>query len=393
MKANMKYRFGLVILFFAAALVILGTTAVYHRGSLLALFFPESVSVGELKTKYQTQRLRVLVVPGHDEDYSGTEFRGIKESDLTLKLGTELFKLFNADPKFEAFITRDEKGYLPEFANYFSQNRSNIVSFRERLKNTMNTLFEAGLVERRSIVDHNFAPEEVSVRLFGINKWANEKLIDLVVHVHFNDYPGHRADVPGMYSGFAEYVPESQLPNAHASRAIAQSVFNELKNTMAVSNYPPESAGVVDEQALIAIGSNASLNATVFLTEYGYISDTQLRSEIMRDALFPEMAQQTYAGVKKFFEPSYRINKYDSKLLPHYWSKDLSTGLRDNTDVVALQKALSLEKLYSSALTGNFFEVTKGAVMAFQEKYLGKASDGHVVGPSTRAMLNSLYSK
>lgn len=389
----MNYRFGIVLFFFAAVLISLGTAAIYNRGNLLALFFPESITVGELKAKYQTQHVRVLIVPGHDNEFSGTQFRGTREADVTLRLGSELFKLFAADPKFQVFVTRDEHGYVPEFSNYFAQDHSNIVSFRERLKNTMSALFETGLVEKQVGMYHNFAKQEVSVRLYGMNKWANEHAIDLVIHIHFNDYPGHTADAIGTYSGFSMYVPEGQLPNARASREIAQSVFSELKNTMSVSSYPPEQSGVVEDQELIAIGANASLNATAFLTEYGYIYESPLRRETVRSYLFRELAYQTYAGVKKFFAPDYKINQYDSKLLPHYWDKDLSLGMTDDTDVASLQKVLRLEGIYSGPLTGNFFELTREAVMAFQKKHnFDSGSVNGRVGPHTRTILNDLYS-
>jgi len=36
--------------------------------------------------------------------------------------------------------------------------------------------------------------EDIALRLYGFNKWADENKVDAMVHIHFNDYPGERLD-------------------------------------------------------------------------------------------------------------------------------------------------------------------------------------------------------
>ena len=67
----------------------------------------------------------------------------------------------------------------------------------------MNQYVESRQVERVVHTIRNIAPDEMGVRLYGINKWANENDIDIVIHVHFNDYPGRPRTGSGKYSGFS----------------------------------------------------------------------------------------------------------------------------------------------------------------------------------------------
>lgn len=391
----MKYRLGIAILFFAVILFFAGSPIRNPKNFLASLVFPDSITAQELKEKYQSRKVKVLIVPGHDdESRGGAQFQGIREADLNLSLAKELFQLFNDDSHFEAFLTRDESGYRPEFYNYFTQDYSKIISFRDRLRQAMERLFQQGLVEKRIFVRHNTASEKDFVKLYGINKWGNENDVDLVIHIHFNDYPGRKLDSIGKYSGFSIYIPEGQLPNAFVSKAIGQKVLSSLDKILAVSDYPKEDAGIIEDQELIAIGANASLNAAALLIEYGYIYESPLRNEKMREYLFSEIAYQSYAGVKKFFEPDYKVNQYDSKLLPNHWKGDLSFDMTDNIEVAALQRALIEEGIYSGAITGNFREITRQGVIEFQKKHgLDPIPNTGYVGPYTRQVLNDFYSK
>ncbi|MDO8591083.1 MAG: peptidoglycan-binding domain-containing protein [bacterium] len=73
------------------------------------------------------------------------------------------------------------------------------------------------------------------------------------------------------------------------------------------------------------------------------------------------------------------------------WNRNLRYGLSNDADVSALQTALTLEGVYSSEVTGGFFNKTYAGVKLFQEKY-GIESIG-LVGPLTRAKLNELYAR
>ena len=70
------------------------------------------------------------------------------------------------------------------------------------------------------------------------------------------------------------------------------------------------------------------------------------------------------------------------------FTQDIYRGMQ-GSEVVALQRALYAEGLFSGEATGNFYDVTREAVMAFQIKY-GISPTGYV-GSVTREKLNALY--
>ena len=126
--------------------------------------------------------------------------------------------------------------------------------------------------------------------------------MDIVLHLHFNDYPGRAYDLPGKYSGFAIYIPDDQLPNYRASSEIAQSIRQELKKNQTESNFLKEKDIIIEDQQLIAVGSNASRDGVSILLEYGYIYEPEFANKAERTRALQQLAKQTYAGVKNFFE-------------------------------------------------------------------------------------------
>ena len=70
------------------------------------------------------------------------------------------------------------------------------------------------------------------------------------------------------------------------------------------------------------------------------------------------------------------------------FTQDMYRGVQ-GSEVIALQRALNAEGLFAGEATGNFYDVTREAVMAFQIRY-GINPTGYV-GPATREKLNALY--
>src|SRR5688572_22590313 len=59
--------------------------------NVASVFFKPSITVAGLQTKYKTdspasnnQKISVLIVPGHEPDFGGTEFHGVKERDIAV---------------------------------------------------------------------------------------------------------------------------------------------------------------------------------------------------------------------------------------------------------------------------------------------------------------------
>lgn len=270
---------------------------------LANIFFSETVTPEGLIAKHKKTGSGILVVPGHDKNNYGTQYRGVTEASLNAELGGYLFEYFRNDPKFIAFITHKSTGELNGWiSDYIKKEDTAINAFREKTKFSFLDALRIGAVKRETQVHHNSATNDTAKTLYGINKWANDNNIDIVLHLHFNDYPGRKYESIGKYKGFSIYIPDNQLPNHRASMGIAQSVRRELRKVEPESNFPREKDIVIEDQELIAIGSNASRTGVSILIEYGYIYESKLTNKNTRSAFLQQLAYQTYLGVKSFFE-------------------------------------------------------------------------------------------
>lgn len=376
-----------------------------HR-LLLAGFLPiETITPEDLNRKHGERRLNVLLVPGHNRADYGAEFRGVREADLTLEISRHLQGMLERDGHFRVFTVRDVSTgeYAPAFASYFQHREREVISFRTRLIEGMVHALTAGRFKTRRGVGHATASASAANRLYAINKWANENGMDLVLHAHFNDYPGRRPDRPGEHSGFTIYVPDAQFSNSRASRALAEPVFRQLGRHLSVSTLPGEAQGITEDQDLIAIGANGSLDGASLLIEYGYIYEPQFARPVRGD-MMRELAHQTYLGVKKYFDPNIRLA--ETTLLPFRWDRPLEPGTDASRDVLSLQAALRAEGVYpppgsgfaECPLSGRFGPCTAASVARFQERYadeilapLGLRSATGRAGPATLAKLEELY--
>ena len=246
--------------------------------------------------------VKILIVPGHDDEAWGTQFKNVKEADMNVKLGLMLYNKLKKDKNFEVYITRDWEDYRPEFKEYFSKNGEAIADFIKEKKTVFNGKMADGEIDRNQLVEHNTVNNDVATKLYGLNKWADENNIDAMIHIHFNDYPRGRAWERGDYKGFAIYTPEHQMNNFKESFQLASFVFQKLFHDYAISNYPPEKSGVVPDQELIAIGAFDTLHTRSILIEYGYIYERKFSTVSKRATQMRVMAEDTYQGIKKYFD-------------------------------------------------------------------------------------------
>lgn len=413
-KTEIAFIAFVVFLFFSFFAYIGYEYNVPYFGSALRYvagpFFAERITVEQILDNYKTDKIKILIIPGHNNDSFGTQFKETKESQMNAELGQELFDFFQKDDKFEVYATRLKNGdYAPWFSDYFESNREEIKKFREESKKQMLRAMEQGLPTGSNQVYHNSAKDDDSLNLYAVNKWANEHSIEVVFHIHFNDYPGRKLDQAGKYSGFSIYVPEYQLPNHLASSKLAKSLKNQLEKYFAKSDLPAEYSTLIEDQELIAVGANASRDGISVLTEYGYIYEPQFANQETRSIALKEAAYQTYVGIKKFFdENALFANKHETTLLPHMWTSPLKKGMVGSDDVLHLQAALLKEGLYppesktieECPLSGVFKNCTFEAIKKFQEKYANEVLKENektekatgFVGQKTLAKLNNLYS-
>jgi len=370
---------------------------------MAAVFFAERTSAGHLMQAYKDARsgagkVNILIVPGHDSESFGTSYRGLREAEVTAALGERLERLFKDNNNFKVAILRTGTGYNSSFISYITAERSSILSFIRDKRKTMRSYVSQGKVEEVDGVPHVAVPLDTAIKLYGTNVWADSLGMHLVIHVHFNDYPRAAQNFPGEYSGFAVYVPDGQYGNAAGSRAVAEKIFARFARSYHPSTYPKESAGIVPDQDLIALGANDTLSAASVLIEYGYFYEPQFTYEETRSRALDDLALKTYAGVLDFFgETSFFAG--DSTFLPYRFDEDLKKGDRGKVSVLSLQAALSADGLYPPSgkrkdecpLTGSFQDCTQAALFAFQKRE-GIPGDGSVAGPITREILNRRFS-
>jgi len=352
------------------------------------------------------QKARILIVPGHEPDYGGAEYIDpayghVYERNFTVELGQDLQADLGNDPHFQTFISRDAQAWSPFLADYFKNDWNDIVAWVRASKQQFSEMVAAGSTTMPvATVDHATAPDDVALRIYGMTKWSNENNVDLEIHIHFNDYPGHGESTPGKYSGFAVYVPVAQYQNSTTTHAIADAVFKRLAKYNPVSDLPAESVGVVDDPELIALGANDTADAASMLIEYSYIYEPQLDNPATRDQFIKDLAYQTYLGLEDFFDPAKGASlarAYDTVTLPYAWKDPIASGT-SGPDVFALQTALvedgeyppSGETMNDCPRTGKLGPCTETALKAFQDKY-GITGEQGTAGPKTIQELNQKF--
>lgn len=368
-----------------------------HAEAASKAVFPEGVSTEVLKGQYAKalssgQKVRILIVPGHEPGYGGTEFNGLYEREVAVAISNLLAQELRTDSRLEVLVARGNEGWNDDLTRYFDRNMDSIETFAAKYKKAFVKLVKRGKIEEKTEeVAHNTAPGDVALRLYGITKWANEHHVDLMVHVHLNDEAGHKEHIPGVQSGFAIYVPDNQYGNAKASKAVAQNVFKRLSTLNATSTMPLEDVGIVEDQELIALGAFNTSKVPSILIEYGYIYESKFTNPNVLVSVTRDLAYATALGVEDFFgaEPSVQ---YASRALPYTFTTDSTAA-----SVYALQAALRSLGYYpvkGSTLTecpvsGTLGSCTVNAITAFQASK-GIKEEG-ILGTRTRSALNEAF--
>ena len=247
--------------------------------------------------------VKILLVPGHDNDIWGAKFGSLKEADMNLELATKIFNILNQDKRFKVYITRDQNGYTNYIENYLASNQKAIITFRDTAQATRDKDITDGSFVVKQNIEHNSVASSTSIILYGINDWSDIHNMNAVLHIHFNDYPRKNMKKAGKYKGFAIYVPDTQNVNAKESKNFGQSIFTELKKQYTTSTYPGEAGGMISDQSLIALGANGTLNSNIrsILVEYGYIY--RFINNTLREKALENMAQLTAVGIQNYFFP------------------------------------------------------------------------------------------
>ncbi len=274
---------------------------------ILSIFLPIfNVSAIEI-TIPPAKTIKILLVPGHDDEVWGAQYGNMKEADMNLALATQIYNILKKDKRFEVHITRDggtPLGYTQEFADYFTNHWNDIIAFEKSKKAVMQNEISTGSFVQKESVPHHTVSSDVAIRLYGFNKWADDNNMDAVIHIHFNDYPRKTSWTIGKYTGFTVYYPDGEMDNFKESANLAADIFSQMHKVYHTSTYPPERGGLMPDQSLIAMGSNGTLLPTVrsVLIEYGYIYEKKFRTKSTRLAAYKNMATLTAQGIKNYFK-------------------------------------------------------------------------------------------
>lgn len=377
---------------------------------IAAVLMHRPKTVSQVKSSYEgavlpvpTKKVRILIVPGHEPEFGGAEYGNILERKLVVELSNKLKEYLSKNPRYEVYITRNDKSWDPIFENYFKTNWEEIDAWQKLYKAERDKLIGLGKFQPVTpTVLHNNAPINVARRLFGISKWVNENDVDIAIHVHLNDYPGHGRNTPGDYSGFSIYVPEKQYFNSELTQALASKIYGRLEKYSPVSDFPGEKGGIIEDQDLIAVGSFNTVDAASMLLEYGYIYEPQFTDETLRAKALDDLALQTYLGIQDFFDVTNVLKSgpsADTVFLPHKWGEEIRDGLTPPVDVFALQTALILEGVYppdnksknDCPRSGKIGVCTKAALGQFLKKH-NISNDPETAGKAAAGMMNKLYS-
>ncbi len=391
-----KYLFAYLIIFSVCGQVYAG--------------FTPTITSDDLIAKYKnSEKIRVLIVPGHDDESPGTAYSGLREVDLNRALGIQLRDELARDKHFEVIYAHNpsnkagdgDPGYATFLKNYFDEQASEIDQFRQNAIEKFSRYLEQGKVDTHDDnVPHVTAGSNIIRRLYGINKWVSENNIDLVIHIHYNDHGGRKWSKPGMYSGFAVYVPERQFGNAETSRQVGGAIYNRMTKVTFPSNMPTEASfgGVIEDQDLIAIGAHNTVSVPSVLLEYSYIYEPWVQSS-SRDKISAVFARETYRGILSYFQSDSIYSAKHTPLAPYTWKRDFGENIKakSHTDVFMLQYALRSLGFYPASgkdqndcpITGVFGPCTKSALKAFQKSYGIKPTA--YLGPKTREFLNTIY--
>lgn len=383
----------------------------------------EALSIDDIKAEYAEAKaagtkMRILIMPGHEPTYGGAQFAGYYEREFAVDIADKLAAELRSDPNLEVLVARGSAGWNSDFDRYFTRNEKSIKKFVDEHKAAFEKKEKK---ERRNRdnddddeprVSHNTAPNEVALRLYGINRWANDNDVAMVLHLHLNDETGHAENVPGTHSGLAIYVPDDSFKNADASRELAESIFDRLTDITAKSTMPIEDQGIVEDKELIAVGAFDTALIPSILLEYGYIYEPKFMGEGARQAVFTDYAFQTALGVKDILGTA-GTPRYDTKALPYAFGSDVLTAalmasttpatstpngqVLSDRGIYTLQHALKEAGFYPAAGTslincpidGVARQCLVDAVKAFQLAKGLEQTGG--LGPKTRAALNASY--
>lgn len=306
MRNSLKIT-SLILVVFIISFIFIAPLRNYFSKTInsASAFFSMGISINDLINKYSNPtkngKIKILLVPGHEPTSGGTEYKNLIERDLNLIVSEKIKNILSKNDKFEIITTRDQNGWNPELEKYINHNKSYIQSWIKTMKDEMLQLINNGKIARvRAKMGHATIPTDSAIFLYGINKWANDKKVDIEINIHFNDNPKYKGKP--TYEGFTIYVPEKQYSNSSSSKLLAKDLFSEISKIQKPSTMPEENGGIVEDQELIALGRYNTADSLSVIIEYAYIYEKIMQNTLTRNNFIDITASSTASSINKFFE-------------------------------------------------------------------------------------------
>jgi N-acetylmuramoyl-L-alanine amidase len=227
----------------------------------------------------ESKVVKILIVPGHDQDFPGAKYKNLREADMAVAVALQLEKFLAQDPNIKVTVSRNNEGYLPALLDYFANETLAVNKFiADHSLQMKKKLIQGTVTIPAKQVPHGNASKTSLYRLYAINKWATEQKYDLIIHIHFDDEGSRRVTTKGKYSGYSVYVPDSNLLGSEPSKDLGTTIALRLKRDFKKSTMPYEQKkadanGVISDMKLIALGANKTVAIPRVLIEYAYIYD------------------------------------------------------------------------------------------------------------------------
>src|SRR5665213_3140096 len=86
-------------------------SSTYTRLTSMTAGVGGAISLADVRSDYSggvfSQKVRILIVPGHEPDYGGAQFGSLDERNLVVEIGQDLQQYLQTNSNYQVFITRD----------------------------------------------------------------------------------------------------------------------------------------------------------------------------------------------------------------------------------------------------------------------------------------------
>src|SRR4051812_30263274 len=115
----MKRTFIFLLVPILIASVLLPSTLTFAKSKKVVI--KDTPTLTELVQKYEKaetgkEKVRILIVPGHEPDFGGAEYQGVYEREITVETADQLADYLKQNSRFEVIIARSNTEWNDDLA-------------------------------------------------------------------------------------------------------------------------------------------------------------------------------------------------------------------------------------------------------------------------------------